>query len=137
MHTFRTHFYAKSPLMKITAVLYSVVFLVMLVFFFINMDVIVARGTLALGYGLFLLWTLAMLVRSLVFIFETVVVDEDRQELKYRLLRKAIPFKDISQIEKVRDGQLRIHTSKGIYPVSVDDEENFITLLNAQISNKR
>ena len=137
MHTFRTHFYAKSPLMKITAVLYSAVFLVMVVFFFINMEVIVARGTLALGYGLFLLWTLAMLVRSLVFIFETVVIDEDRQELKYRLLRKTIPFKDISQIEKVRDGQLRIHTSKGIHPVSVDDEENFITLLNAQISIKR
>ena len=133
MHEFQSYYYAKSPLMKITAVLYSIVFLVMLVFFFINMEVIVARGTLALGYGLFLLWTLAMLVRSLVFIFETVVVDEDRQELKFRLLRKTIPFKDISRIEKVRDGQLRIHTSKGVHPVSVSDEENFVLLLNTMI----
>ena len=133
MHEFQSYYYAKSPLMKITAVLYSIVFLVMLVFFFINMEVIVARGTLALGYGLFLLWTLAMLVRSLVFIFETVVVDEDRQELKFRLLRKTIPFKDISQIEKVRNGLLRIHTSKGVYPVFVEDEENFLLILNAYI----
>ena len=77
--------------MKITAVLYSIVFLVMLVFFFMNIEVIVARGTLALSYGLFVLCTLAMLVRSLVFIYEIIVVDEDRQELKFRLLRKVFP----------------------------------------------
>jgi hypothetical protein len=70
-----------------------------------------------------------MLVRSLLFIYETIVVDEDKQELRYRLLRKTIPFKDIIQIKKVRDGQLRILASKGIYPVSVENEESFLLLV--------
>ena len=137
MREFRTHFYAKSPLMRITAVLYSIVFLVIAVFFFINMEVIIARESLALAYGFFVLCSLAMLVRSLFFIFETIVVDEDRQELRCRLLRKTIPFKEIVQIQKVRHGQLRIHTSKGIHPVSVEDEENFLLLLSPLINPKR
>lgn len=137
MHEFRTYFYAKSPFMKVTAVLYALVFVVMVVFLFINMEVIVARETMALAYGLFLFCSLAMLMRSLFFIYETIVVDEDKQQLSYRLLHKSIPFKGISQIRKVRDGQLRIHTSKGVYPVSVEDEEAFIILLNTLINFKR
>ena len=129
MHEFRTCFYTKSPLMKFSAVVNALVLLVMVVFFFMNMDAIFAQGKFALAYGLFVLWTLAMLVRSLLFIYETIVVDEDRQELRYRLLRKAIPFKDIIQIKKVRDGQLRILASKGIYPVSVENEESFLLLI--------
>ena len=115
--------------MKVTAVVYALVLLVMVVFFFMNMDTIVAQGKMALAYGFFVLWTLAMLVRSLLFIYETIVVDEDKQELRYRLLRKTIPFKDIIQIKKVRDGQLRILALKGVYPVSVEDEEAFLHLL--------
>ena len=115
--------------MKVTAVVNALVLLVMVVFFFMNMDTIVAQGKMALAYGLFVLWTLAMLVRSLLFIYETIVVDEDKQELRYRLLRKTIPFKDIIQIKKVRDGQLRILASKGTYPVSVEDEEAFLLLV--------
>ena len=133
MHEFRTYFYAKSPLMKVTAVVYALVFVVMVVFFFLNMDAIFAQGKFALAYGFFVLWTLAMLVRSLLFIYETIVVDEDRQELRYRLLRKTIPFKDIIQIKKVRDGQLRILASKGTYPVSVEDEEAFLLLLKNKL----
>ena len=129
MHEFRTYFYTKSPLMKVTAVVYAFVLLVMVVFFFMNMDTIVAQGKMALAYGFFVLWTLAMLVRSLLFIYETIVVDEDKQELRYRMLRKTIPFKDIIQIKKVRDGQLRILASKGIYPVSVENEEVFLLLV--------
>ena len=129
LHEFRTNFYTKSPLMKVTAVLYALVFVVMVVFFFLNMDTIFAQGKFALAYGLFVLCALAMLVRSLLFIYETIVVDEDKQELRYRLLRKTIPFKDIIQIKKVRDGQLRILASKGIYPVSVENEEAFLFLL--------
>lgn len=119
--------------MKVTAVVYALVLLVMVVFFFLNMDTIFAQGKFALAYGLFVLWTLAMLVRSLLFIYETIVVDEDRQELRYRLLRKTIPFKDIIQIKKVRDGQLRILASKGTYPVSVEDEEAFLLLLKNKL----
>ena len=115
--------------MKVTAVVYALVFVVMVVFFFMNMDTIVAQGKMALAYGFFVLWTLAMLIRSLYFINETIVVDEDKQELRYRLLRKTIPFKDIIQIKKVRDGQLRILASKGIYPVSVENEETFLILV--------
>ena len=129
MHEFHTYFYTKSPLMKVTAVVYTLVLLVMVVFFFMNMDTIVAQGKMALAYGFFVLWTLAMLVRSLLFIYETIVIDEDKQELRYRLLRKTIPFKDIIQIKKIRDGQLRILASKGIYPVSVEDEEVFLLLV--------
>ena len=129
MHEFHTYFYAKSPLMKVTAVVYALVFVVMVVFFFMNMDTIVAQGKMALAYGFFVLWTLAMLIRSLYFINETIVVDEDKQELRYRLLRKTIPFKDIIQIKKVSDGQLRILASKGIYPVSVENEEAFLLLV--------
>ena len=119
--------------MKVMAVVNALVLLVMVVFFFMNMDTIVAQGKMALAYGFFVLWTLAMLVRSLLFIYETIVVDEDKQELRYRMLRKTIPFKDIIQIKKVRDGQLRILASKGIYPVSVEDEEAFLLLLKNKL----
>ena len=119
--------------MKVTAVVYALILLVMVVFFFMNMDTIVAQGKMALAYGFFVLWTLAMLIRSLYFINETIVVDEDKQELRYRLLRKTIPFKDIIQIKKVRDGQLRILASKGTYPVSVENEEAFLLLLKSQL----
>ena len=132
-HEFRTYFHSKSPLMKFSAAVYALVFVVMVVFFFLNMDTIVAQGKMALAYGFFVLWTLAMLIRSLYFINETIVVDEDKQELRYRLLRKTIPFKDIIQIKKVRDGQLRILASKGTYPVSVENEEAFLLLLKSQL----
>ena len=133
LHEFRTNFYTKSPLMKVMAVVNALVLLAMVVFFFMNMDTIVAQGKMALAYGFFVLWTLAMLVRSLLFIYETIVVDEDKQELRYRMLRKTIPFKDIIQIKKVRDGQLRILASKGTYPVSVENEEAFLLLLKSQL----
>ena len=129
LHEFHTYFYAKSPLMKFSAVVYALVFVVMVVFFFLNMDTIFAQGKFTLAYGLFVLCTLAMFARSLYFIYETIVVDENRQELRYRLLRKAIPFKDIIQIKKVRTGQLRILAFRGVYPVSVEDEEAFLHLL--------
>ena len=119
--------------MKVTAVLNALVLLVMVVFFFMNMDAIFAQGKFALAYGFFVLWILAMFVRSLLFIYETIVVDEDKQELRYRLLRKTIPFKDIIQIKKIRDGQLRILASKGTYPVSVEDEEAFLLLLKNKL----
>ena len=115
--------------MKVMAVVNALVFVVMVVFFFLNMDAIFAQGKFALAYGFFVLWTLAMFARSLYFIYETIVVDEDKQELRYRLLRKTIAFKDIIQIKKVRDGQLRILASKGIYPVSVENEEAFLLLI--------
>ena len=129
MHEFRTYFHSKSPLMKFSAVVYAIVFVVMVVFFFMNMEVIVVQGKMALAYGFFVLCTLAMLARSLFFIYETIVVDVERQEIRYRLLRKTLPFKDIVQIKKVRDGQLRILASKGTYPVSVEDEEAFLLLV--------
>ena len=119
--------------MKFSAVVYAIVFVVMVVFFFMNMEVIVAQGKMALAYGFFVLCTLFMLARSIYFIYETIVVDEDKQELRYRLLRKTIPFKDIIQIKKVRDGQLRILASKGTYPVSVEDEEAFLLLLKNKL----
>ena len=119
--------------MKFSAAVYAIVFMVMVVFFFMNMEVIVAQGKMALAYGFFVLCTLAMFARSLYFIYETIVVDEGSQELRYRLLRKTIPFKDIIQIKKVRDGQLRILASKGTYPVSVENEEAFLLLLKSQL----
>ena len=133
MHEFRTYFYTKSPLMKVTAVSYALVFVVMIVFFFLNMDTVVARGKFALAYGFFVFCILFMLARSLYFIYETIVVDEDKQELSYRLLRKTLPFKDIIQIRKVRPGQLRILAFKGVYPVSVENEEAFLLLLKSQL----
>ena len=133
LHEFHTYFYTKSPLMKVMAVVNALVFVVMVVFFFLNMDTIFAQGKLTLAYGFFVLWTLAMFARSLYFIYETIVVDEGRQELRYRLLRKTILFKDIIQIKKVRDGQLRILASKGTYPVSVENEGAFLLLLKSQL----
>ena len=133
MHEFRTYFHSKSPLMKVTAVVYALVFVVMVVFFFLNIDAIFAQGKFALAYGFFVLWTLVMFARSLYFIYETIVVDVERQEIRYRLLRKTIPFKDIIQIKKVRAGQLRILASKGTYPVSVENEEAFLLLLKSQL----
>lgn len=119
--------------MKFSAVVYALIFVVMVVFFFMNMEVIVAQGKMALAYGFFVLCTLAMLARSLFFIYETIVVDVERQEIRYRLLRKTIPFKDIIQIKKVRDGQLRILATKGVHPVSVENEEAFLLLLKSQL----
>ena len=133
MHEFHTYFYTKSPLMKVTSVVYALVFVVMVVFFFLNMDAIFAQGKFTLAYGFFVLWTLAMFARSLYFIYETIVVDEGRQEIRYRLLRKTIPFKNIIQVRKVRAGQLRILASKETYPVSVENEEAFLLLLKSQL----
>ena len=116
MHEFHTYFYAKSPLMKVMAVVNAIVFVVMVVFFFLNMDAIFAQGKFALAYGFFVLCTLAMFARSLYFIYETIVVDEVRQELRYRLLRKAIPIKDIIQIKKVRDAHCASLLSRGYIP---------------------
>jgi hypothetical protein len=115
--------------MKISAAVYALVFVVMLAFFFLNMEIIFAQDKMALAYVFFVLCTLAMLIRSLYFIYETIVVDKERQELRYRLLHKNIPFKDIIQIKKVRTGQLRILAFRGVYPVSVEDEEAFLHLL--------
>ncbi|MBO5794932.1 MAG: hypothetical protein J6R11_07660 [Bacteroidaceae bacterium] len=133
LHEFRTYFYAKSPLMKFSAVVYAIVFVVMVVFFFMNMEVIVAQGKMALAYGFFVLCTLFMLARSLYFIYETIVVDVERQEIRYRLLRKTIAFKNIIQVRKVRAGQLRILATKGVHPVSVEDEEAFLRLLETSL----
>ena len=133
LHEFRTYFYAKSPLMKVTAVVYAIVFVVMVVFFFMNMELIVAQGKMALAYGFFVLCTLFMLAHSLYFIYETIVVDVERQEIRYRLLRKTIPFKNIIQLRKVRAAQLRILATKGVHPVSVENEEAFLLLLKSQL----
>ena len=56
LHEFRTNFYTKSPLMKVMAVVNALVLLVMVVFFFMNMDTIVAQGKMALAYGFFGRW---------------------------------------------------------------------------------
>ena len=133
MHEFRTYFHSKSPLMKFSAVVYAIVFVVMVVFFFMNMEVIVVQGKMALAYGFFVLCTLAMLARSLFFIYETIVVDVERQEIRYRLLRKTIPFSNIIQVRKVRAGQLRILATKGVHPVSVENEEAFLRLLKTSL----
>jgi hypothetical protein len=58
--------------MKVTAVVYALVFVVMVAFFFLNMDTIVAQGKFALAYGFFVLFTLAMSARSLYFILSPV-----------------------------------------------------------------
>ncbi|MBR5510933.1 MAG: hypothetical protein IKU50_01875 [Bacteroidaceae bacterium] len=41
-------------------------------------------------------------------------------------MRKRVPFATIRSIKRVRAGQLRIETSSGLVPFSVDEEEDFI-----------
>lgn len=119
MKKFRTYFYSRSSLMKFSATVYAVVLVVMVAFLLLHHEVFLSRINLLLAYGFFVACSLFMFLRALIFIYETIEIDEIKHELRFRLLRKTISFKDITHIKRVRAGQLRIITSRGlVWPVS-------------------
>lgn len=134
MKKFRTYFYSRSPLMKFSATVYVVVIFVMVAFLFLQHEVFLSHLNLLLAYGFFVACSLFMFLRALIFIYETIELDEIKHELRICLLRKTISFKDITHIKRVRAGQLRIITSKGLtWPVSVEDEDEFVRMLRIHI----
>jgi hypothetical protein len=78
-------------------------------------------------------YTLLMLLRALYIIFEKIEVDTEGCEIKFRILRKKVPFATIRSIKRVRTGQLRIETSNGLVPFSVDEEEDFIRTIKKAV----
>lgn len=134
MKKFRTYFYSRSPLMKFSATVYVVVIFVMVAFLFLQHEVFLSHLNLLLAYGFFVACSLFMFLRALIFIYETIELDEIKHELRICLLRKTISFKDITHIKRVCAGQLRIITSKGLtWPVSVEDEDEFVRMLRIHI----
>lgn len=134
MTQFRTYFYRKSPLMKFSAAIYAVIFVVMLAFLFVNFEVLLSHIKLLVAYGFFIVCAMFMLLRALVIIFETIELDYNKREIRYRLLRKTISFNDIALLKMVRAGQLRVILMRGqVCPISVDDEEEFVRLMKVYI----
>ena len=126
MKRYRALYYKKNPMIKITAAIYCIMFIVLAVFIATNFETIAADSYLVIGFLIITPYTLFMLLRSLYLIFETVEIDETKKEIRFRLLRKSIAFAAIKGIKRVRPGQLRIETDGSIVPFSVEDEEDLI-----------
>ncbi len=129
MKIYRSLFYNKKPVIKITAAIYSAMLIVLVVFISTNFGTITADSYLIIGFLIISPYTLFMLLRSLYLIFETTRIDEEKKEISFSILRKNIAFSNIKGIKIVRPGQMRIETTEGIYPFSVEQEEEFITTI--------
>ena len=126
MKRYRALYYKKNPMIKITAAIFSIMFIVLAVFIATNFETIASDSYLIIGFLIITPYTLFMLLRALYLIFETIEIDETKKEIRFRLLRKSIPLASIKGIRRVRPGQLRIEAADSIVPFSVEDEEDFI-----------
>ena len=126
MKRYKALYYKKNPMIKITAAIFSVMFIVLAVFIATNFETIAADSYLVIGFLIITPYTLFMLLRALYLIFETVEIDETKKEIRFRLLRKSIALTTVKGIRRVRPGQLRIEAADSIVPFSVEDEEEFI-----------
>lgn len=77
-------------------------------------------------------FVLLMAARATYFIFEKVIVDPDSGIIRMKILKKSIDIPQVKSIRKVRAGQVRIITTDNkLIPVSVDDEADFISLIQS------
>ena len=129
MNRYRSLYYKKNPIIKVTVAIYSLMLTVLIAFIAANFKSIAADSYLIIGFLIITPYTLFMLLRALYLIFETVEIDEEKREITLRLLRKSFAQGTIKSIKKVRPGQLRLETTSGTYPFSVEEEVDFINRL--------
>ncbi len=126
MKRYNSYFYKRNKLIVATAIIYAIMFIALVTFIVAQFQTIIANSFLTIAFMLMAPYTLLMLLRALYIIFEKIEVDTEGCEIKFRILRKRVPFATIRSIKRVRTGQLRIETSNGLVPFSVDEEEDFI-----------
>ena len=125
MTKFKSLFYRKNKMVLVTSAIYSVMFVVFVLFIVKYFSAIASDSFLMIASVMMPPYILFMLLRSLYFIFETVEVDEAKREIRLFIIRKRVPFDAIRSIRMVRPGQLRIEATEGVIPFSVEDEEAF------------
>lgn len=126
MKRYNSYFYKRNKLIVATAIIYAIMFIALATFIVAQFQTIIANSFLTIAFILMAPYTLLMLLRALYIIFEKIEVNTEECEIKFRILRKRVPFATIRSIKRVRAGQLRIETSSGLVPFSVDEEEDFI-----------
>ena len=125
MKKFKSLFYRKNKMVLVTSAIYSVMFVVFVLFIVKYFSAIASDSFLMIASVMMPPYILFMLLRSLYFIFETVEVDEAKREIRLCIIRKRVPFDAIRSIRMVRPCQMRIEATDGIIPFSVEDEEAF------------
>ena len=126
MKRYNSYFYKRNKLIVATAIIYAIMFIALVTFIVAQFQTIIANSFLTIAFMLMAPYTLLMLLRALYIIFEKIEVNTEECEIKFRIFRKRVPFATIRSIKRVRAGQLRIETSSGLVPFSVDEEEDFI-----------
>ena len=133
MRRYNSFFYKRNKLIVATAIIYSIMFIALVTFIVAQFQTIIGNSFLTIAFMLMAPYTLLMLLRALYIIFEKIEVDTEGCEIKFRILRKRVPFATIRSIKRVRAGQLRIETSNGLVPFSVDEEEDFIRTIKKAV----
>ena len=125
MKRYNSYFYKRNKLIVATAIIYAIMFIALVTFIVAQFQTIITNSFLTIAFMLMAPYTLLMLLRALYIIFEKIEVNTEECEIKFRILRKRVPFATKRSIKRVRAGQLRIETSSGLVPFSVDEEEDF------------
>ncbi|MBR5848926.1 MAG: hypothetical protein IKY69_05605 [Bacteroidaceae bacterium] len=133
MKRYNSYFYKRNKLIVATAIIYAIMFIALVTFIVAQFQTIIANSFLTIAFMLMAPYTLLMLLRALYIIFEKIEVNTEECEIKFRILRKRVPFATIRSIKRVRAGQLRIETSSGLVPFSVDEEEDFIRTMKKAV----
>lgn len=129
MKRFNSYFYKKCKVIITTASLYVIMFIALIAFTATMFETICADSYLTIAFLIITPYTLFMLLRALYFIFEKIEVNTEKSEIRFCILRKRYPLNKINTIQRVRPGQLRIVTASNVVPFSVDEEEEFIELI--------
>ena len=133
MRRYNSYFYKRNKLIVATAIIYSIMFIALVTFIVAQFQTIITNSFLTIAFMLMAPYTLLMLLRALYIIFEKIEVDTEGCEIKFRILRKRVPFATIRSIKRMRTGPLRIETSNGLVPFSVDEEEDFIRTIKKAV----
>lgn len=124
MKEFHSVFYKKNKLIRYTLTIYcGMTVLMLILLLYVGYDV---RAFLLMTF------TFVMALRASYLIFEKLVVDADKGVVTLKIRRKRFDVSQLQSIKKVRQGQVRLIDRKGIpFPVSVEDEDGFISLLQS------
>lgn len=131
MKQFNSIFYKKNKLMLVSFFIYSI--LAILIILVLIIGTYNQYYLQCIGLAVFVLF---MVVRAAYLIFEKVIVDPESKSIIMKLLKKKIDIRMVKSIKKVRKGQVRVITADNKQiPLSVDEETEFITLVQSLNSN--
>lgn len=130
MKQFNSIFYKKNKLMLVTFCIYSILAILIILVLIIGTYNQYYLQCIALA-----VFVLFMAVRAAYFIFEKVIVDPESKSIIMKLLKTRIDIHQVTSIKKIRAGQIRIITARKQIPLSVDEEDEFITLVQSLNSN--